>query len=609
MTASPVAPQRQGDELTHRQIVTILLGLMAGMFLAALDQNIVATAIRTISDDLHGLDEQAWVTTAYLITSTIATPIYGKLSDLYGRKPFYLAAILIFVAGSLACTFATSMYMLAAFRAVQGIGAGGLMSLALAIVGDIVPPRERAKYQGYFLAVFGTSSVLGPVIGGFFADRESLFNITGWRWVFLVNVPIGVVAFLMVSATLTLQHVRREARIDWLGAFALALGLVPLLTVAEQGRAWGWTSTNSLLCYGIGLAGVLLFIWAEYRAGEYALIPLRIFRNRAIVIALSGGFVVGAGMFGGMMLLPQFYLQIINGSSPTTAGLQMIPMVVGMMIASIVSGQLMTKTGRVKIFPIIGVAIMTIGLFSLSRITADTELWKVMVGMFFFGFGLGNTMQPLILAVQAAVEPKDIGMATSSATFFRQIGATLGVAIFLSMMFNTVGDNISTAFRTASGEASFQAALKDPAVLADPTNASFVKALSSGDTSAMASVTSDSSLINQLDATLAHPFKVAFAESMSTVFITAGIACAIGLLVLLFLPNLKLSSQSAAAAARAAERQRALGLEPLPADASDEDRILHKSLSQFLLDAAAFETGGHTLDELPDAHRSAAPSR
>src|SRR5947209_4770501 len=223
-------------QLSHRQIVEILPGLMLGMFLAALDQTIVASAIRVIGDELHGLSVQAWVTTAYLITATISTPLYGKLSDIYGRKPFFLTAISIFVIGSAACSFATSMYMLAGFRALQGLGAGGLFSLALAIIGDIVAPRERARYQGYFLAVFGTSSVLGPVIGGFFAGASSILGIAGWRWVFLVNVPIGIIAFLVVAAVLNIPHTRRDHRIDWLGAVALTICLVPLLIIAEQGR-------------------------------------------------------------------------------------------------------------------------------------------------------------------------------------------------------------------------------------------------------------------------------------------------------------------------------------------------------------------------------------
>src|SRR6476660_3226506 len=251
------APAPPDGPMTHRQIVTILVGRIMSMFLAALDQTIVATAIRTIADDLKGLDQQAWATTAYLITSTIVTPLYGKLSDIYGRKKFFSTAITIFILGSVLCTLSQSMLQLAFYRAVQGLGAGGLFSLALAIIGDIVPPRERAKYQGYFLAVFGTSSVLGPVIGGFFAGQETLLGVTGWRWVFLVNVPIAVAALIVVTRTLHLRHTRLDHRIDDWGALSLSFALVPLLIVAEQGRAWGWGSPTSITCYAIGLAGLV----------------------------------------------------------------------------------------------------------------------------------------------------------------------------------------------------------------------------------------------------------------------------------------------------------------------------------------------------------------
>jgi MFS family permease len=258
--AHPSAAPSESGEYTHRQILTIITGLMMGMFLGALDQTIVSTAIRTISDDLDGLSLQAWVTTAYLITSTIATPIYGKLGDLYGRKKLFMFAISVFIAGSALCSMASSMYELAAFRAVQGIGAGGLFTLVLAIIGDIVSPRERARYSGYFMAMFGTSSVLGPVIGGFLAGQEVLLGISGWRWVFLVNVPIGIAALFVVSRTLHIHPVRHGAiRIDWWGAVALVVGLVPLLIVAEQGREWGWGSGRSLAAYvggGLGLAAV-----------------------------------------------------------------------------------------------------------------------------------------------------------------------------------------------------------------------------------------------------------------------------------------------------------------------------------------------------------------
>ena len=594
-TASPAAvpPVPAAEGLTHRQILTILSGLMTGMFLAALDQNIVGTAIKTIADELHGLSAQAWVTTAYLITSTIATPLYGKLSDIYGRKKFFMAAITIFIIGSAMCSFAASMYQLAAFRAVQGIGAGGLFSLALAIVGDIVPPRERAKYQGYFLAVFGTSSVLGPIIGGFFAGADSILGITGWRWVFLVNVPVGLVALFIVARTLHVSHFARPSAIDWWGAFTLVVGVVPLLLVAEQGREWGWTSPNSLTAYAIGVAGLIAFIWVETRMGNAALIPMRIFKDRTIAIALGGGVVVGSGMFGGMLVIP-LYLQIVHGATPMDSGFQMLPMVLGMMIASVVSGQLMTKTGKVRIFPIVGVLLMVIALLMLSRISADSDLRGVMALMFLFGLGLGNTMQPLTLAVQAVVDPRDMGMATSAATFFRQMGGTLGVAVFLSVLFNSVGDNIKNAFVAAAKDSSFVAALSDPAVLANPTNKAFVTALSTQDTSAFGNVLADSSVINALDPRLAHPFKVGFATSMDLVFLLGAIVCAAGLFILLFMPEVHLSSRSAQQRAADDAAARAAGVAGPTTGAQ-------RTVTHDLVDAVTAEAGGHSLDELPDA--------
>ncbi|HEY0951879.1 MDR family MFS transporter [Nocardioides sp.] len=531
----PVVGEEHSGEYTHRQVLTILSGLMLGMFLGALDQTIVSTSIRTIADDLNGLSVQAWVTTAYLITATITTPIYGKLGDLYGRKKLFMFAISVFVAGSALCSFANSMTQLAAFRAFQGLGAGGLFTLVLAIIGDIVSPRERARYTGYFMAMFGTSSVLGPLIGGFFAGRSTILSIDGWRWVFLVNVPIGIAALFVVSATLHVHHTRRTVRIDWWGALALAVGLVPLLLVAEQGRDWGWGSTRSVTAYAVGALGLVAFYLAERAMGDAALIPLRIFRIRAAAVTIGASVIVGMAMFGGIMLLP-LYMQIVHAATPTESGLLMLPMVVGMMAASIGSGIVISRTGHVRLFPIVGSGVMVLGLGLLSLSTADTALVWVSLSMFVLGLGLGNCMQPLLLIVQSAVPPTEIGVATSSATFFRQIGGTLGVAVFLSVLFSSVGGNISDAIAHDSRTPAWQQAVASGHGL---------------DPQVVAQVQDDSSVIDRMDPVIAHPFKVGFAESMDTVFLLAAGVGVLAFLILLLLPAVELRATSASVAARA----------------------------------------------------------
>jgi len=542
-TSAPAGHAAPG-EYTHKQIVTILMGLLLGMFLGALDQSIVSTSIRTIADDLHGLDAQAWVTTAYLITSTITTPIYGKLGDLWGRKKLFMFAISVFIVGSVLCTFSTSMYELAAFRAFQGLGAGGLFTLVLAIVGDIVSPRERAKYTGYFMATFGSSSVLGPVIGGLFAGADSILGVTGWRWVFLVNVPIGILALVVVFRTLHVHHEKRQAKIDWRGAGALVICLVPWLTVAEQGESWGWGSGRALACFVIGAVGLVMFVVAEAMTKDDALIPLRLFKIRAASVTIVASVIVGMGLFGGMMMLP-LYLQIVHGATPTESGLLMLPMVVGMMSASLVTGRLISRTGRPRMFPIFGSLLMAVGMFLLTRITADSHLWLVMIFMLVVGYGVGNCMQPLILTVQSAVPPREIGVATASATFFRQIGGTIGVAVFLSVLFSTVGANIGDAFHD-EGPA-IQQAVRQGDFTPNPLD----KQVLSGDPRITAEFNKDSSIINEMSPRVAHPFKVGFSESVTHVFwIVAGIGIlAFG--VLLLMPEVVLRQTSAAAAARA----------------------------------------------------------
>jgi len=456
--------------MTHRQILLVIYGLMAGMFLSALDQTIVGTAIRTIGDDLHGLNEQAWVTTAYLITSTIATPIYGKLSDIFGRRPLYIFAISVFVIGSLMSSFSTSMLMLAGFRAFQGIGAGGLMSLPLAIMGDVLAPRERAKYQGYFLAVFGVSSVAGPLIGGLFAGADQILGIAGWRWVFLINVPVGAIALGMVLVFLHLPKFgARRVRIDWWGATAVIVGLVPLLLVAEEGRDWGWTSTGAIACYVIGALGILGFILIETVMKDDAIIPLKLFRSRVFSMATVLGVLVGFGMFGAMLTIP-LYMQIVEGLTPTESGFATLPMVAGLMTASIASGQIISRTGRYRIFPMTGTAITALGFLWLTTMTIDKPLWYMMIGMFVIGLGLGQLMQTLTLASQNSVGIRDMGVATSASTFFRQIGGTLGTAILLSVLFATMPQNITAAMGNKADLTPALDAALTPSVATAPAN-------------------------------------------------------------------------------------------------------------------------------------------
>ncbi|MCO6010987.1 MFS transporter [Actinoallomurus purpureus] len=555
-TVSGVADPASPVRLTHRQILTILSGLLLGMFLAALDQTIVSTSIRTIADDLHGLSHQAWVTTAYLITSTISTPLYGKLSDIYGRKPFFLAAIGVFIVGSAACSVSTSMIELASFRAFQGIGAGGLMSMALAIVGDMVPPRERARYQGYILATFGSSSVLGPLIGGFLAGQGSILTITGWRWVFLVNVPIGVVALFVVAKVLKLPHTRRDHRIDWWGAVTIAIGVVPLLLVAEQGKSWGWTSTESVVCYAIGVIGLAIWIFVERAMGDEALMPMRLFRNAVFAKMSLFSVLVGMGWFGGMMMIP-LYLQIVKGVTPTKSGLLMLPLMVGMLLATLTVGRVIRRTGKYKIFPVIGSALMIAAMLLFHyRVQWNSPLPETMSFMALFGAGLGGCFQILTLAMQNAVEPRDMGVATASATFFRQIGSTAGTAIFLSLLFSTLSTKISSAFKAAYETARFQQAVHDPAVLSNPANAPVLTMLGHSQPRGGngSGVLDDSSFIPHLDPRLAQPFKVGFTESMHLVFLLGAAVMVLAFLVAAWTKGVPLRKVSGLEARAAAER-------------------------------------------------------
>ena len=536
--ASITTASQSDGALSHKQIMTILSGLMLGMFLAALDQTIVSTAIRTIGDDLNGLSVQAWVTTAFLITSTISTPLFGKLSDIYGRKPFFMLAITIFIVGSALCGIATSMYELAAFRAFQGIGAGGIMPLALAIIGDIIPPRERARYQGYFMAVFATASVLGPVIGGFFAGTSSIFGIAGWRWIFYINVPIAVIALFVVQAVLKLDHVRREHRIDWYGASMLVVGLVPLLVIAEQGRTWGWASIGAIVCYALSVAGLIAFVRVEKAMGDDALLPLRLFRNSVFSLGSIQATIIGMGMFGGLSCIP-LYLQIVKGASPTKSGLLLLPLVGGIMFASLLAGQVTSRTGRYKIFPVIGSVLMVIGLLVMTQIGADTALWQTDLYMALFGIGLGLNMQSIVLAMQNSVDAKDMGVATSSVTFFRQVGGSLGTAVFLSILFTSSASKIASNYVSAAQNPAFKTA-----AAAHPDQ---LKSITSGD------AINNTAVLNGVDKVLKQPFLNGFSSAMDLVFLVGGLALILAVIVSARMKEVPLRSVSGQQAARAGQ--------------------------------------------------------
>ncbi|WTO29721.1 MFS transporter [Streptomyces virginiae] len=437
-------PDKTGPATEHasREVLVSIGALLLGLLIAALDQTIVSTALPTIVSDLGGMAHLSWVVTAYMLASTAATPLWGKLGDQYGRKKLFQYAIVLFLIGSALCGIAQDMPQLIGFRALQGLGGGGLIVLSMAIVGDIVPPRERGKYQGLFGGVFGATSVLGPLLGGLFVDNLS------WRWVFYINLPIGLVALVVIAAVLHIPARSSKHTIDYLGTFLIACVATCLVLIASLGGTWGWGSARVV---GVAVLGAFLlacFLVVERRAAEPVL-PLGLFRIRTFTLCSAISFVVGFAMFGAMVYLPTF-LQVVQGVSPTMSGVHMLPMVIGMLLTSTVSGQIVSRTGRWKVFPIAGTAVTALGLLLLHQLHRTSSTWEMSVYFFVFGAGLGLVMQVLVLVVQNAVSYADLGVATSGATFFRSIGASFGVAIFGTVFTHQLDDKLAASLAGAT---------------------------------------------------------------------------------------------------------------------------------------------------------------